>query len=417
MTHQSYVHIRLRRDISSNWTSNNPILKVGEPGLETDTRKLKFGDGVTPWNGLEYSGVDLNDSVVLENIDDRVASLIKAGSNISISYDDNLNSLTIGAVGLQLAGDYATLVNGKIPAIQLPSYVDDVLEFANLAALPASGETNKIYVTLDSNKTYRWSGSAYVEISASPGSTDAVPEGSTNKYYTDARASAAAPVQSVAGRTGVVTLGKSDVGLANVDNTSDANKPVSTAQAAADTAVQNAASTDATTKANNAQAFAIQRSNHTGTQLANTISDFNTAVDNIITTDIVAGVGINITYDNINDDLVISDNGFTPVANLGTLSGSNAINSGINNSYQTLTLNGTSVTFTKGTGWPSTDAFLIDVILKITVTSATTIVWSIVTDWFNQPSAGALSVGTHLFLLRGVGTSVVEGHYIGSKTN
>jgi hypothetical protein len=54
--------------------------------------------------------------------------------------------------------------------------------------LPVTGETSKIYVTLDLNKTYRWSGSSYVEISASPGSTDAVTEGSTNLYFTTQRA-------------------------------------------------------------------------------------------------------------------------------------------------------------------------------------------------------------------------------------
>ena len=57
--------------------------------------------------------------------------------------------------------------DGKIPASQLPSYVDDVIEAANKAALPKTGESGKIYVTLDNNKTYRWSGTAYVEISAS----------------------------------------------------------------------------------------------------------------------------------------------------------------------------------------------------------------------------------------------------------
>ena len=75
----------------------------------------------------------------------------------------------------------------------------------------------------------RWSGSAYVEISPSPGSTDSITEGTTNLYYTAARASAAAPVQSVAGRTGAVVLAKTDVGLGSVDNTSDAAKPISTA--------------------------------------------------------------------------------------------------------------------------------------------------------------------------------------------
>lgn len=57
--------------------------------------------------------------------------------------------------------------NGKVPSSQLPSYVDDVVEVADYASLPSTGETGKIYVTLDDNKTYRWSGTAYVEISPS----------------------------------------------------------------------------------------------------------------------------------------------------------------------------------------------------------------------------------------------------------
>lgn len=67
-----------------------------------------------------------------------------------------------------LAGK-ADLVGGKIPTSQLPSYVDDVLEYANLSTFPATGETGKIYVALDTNLTYRWSGTAYVEISKSLG--------------------------------------------------------------------------------------------------------------------------------------------------------------------------------------------------------------------------------------------------------
>ena len=62
----------------------------------------------------------------------------------------------------------ATLgADGKVPASQLPSFVDDVIEATNFAALPAEGEGGKIYVTLDDNKTYRWGGSTYAEISAS----------------------------------------------------------------------------------------------------------------------------------------------------------------------------------------------------------------------------------------------------------
>lgn len=106
------------------------------------------------------------------------------------------------------ANGVATLdAGGLVPANQLPSFVDDVIEAANLGSFPATGETGKIYVALDTNITYRWSGTVYVEISSGA-------------------------VTSVAGKTGVVSLTKSDVGLGNVDNTSDANKPISTAQQA-----------------------------------------------------------------------------------------------------------------------------------------------------------------------------------------
>lgn len=54
---------------------------------------------------------------------------------------------------------------GKVPSSQLPSYVDDVIEVDSFDSLPPAGEKGKIYVTVDDNKTYRWSGSTYVEIS------------------------------------------------------------------------------------------------------------------------------------------------------------------------------------------------------------------------------------------------------------
>jgi hypothetical protein len=58
----------------------------------------------------------------------------------------------------------ADLVDGKVPSSQLPSYVDDVVEVANYASLPVTGEVGKIYITLDTNFIYRWSGSTYIEI-------------------------------------------------------------------------------------------------------------------------------------------------------------------------------------------------------------------------------------------------------------
>lgn len=49
------VKIQVRRDTAANWTASNPVLAVGEPGLETDTGKVKYGDGVRNWATLPYS--------------------------------------------------------------------------------------------------------------------------------------------------------------------------------------------------------------------------------------------------------------------------------------------------------------------------------------------------------------------------
>lgn len=54
--------------------------------------------------------------------------------------------------------------SGNIPSSQLPSYVDDVIEVADYDHLPVTGESSKIYLTLNNNKSYRWTGSRYLDI-------------------------------------------------------------------------------------------------------------------------------------------------------------------------------------------------------------------------------------------------------------
>ena len=82
---------------------------------------------------------------------------------IKTELDQKMDSTLKGAVN----GVAELDESGKVPSSQLPSYVDDVLEFDSQSAFPGTGESGKIYVAKDTNKTYRWSGSAYVEISAS----------------------------------------------------------------------------------------------------------------------------------------------------------------------------------------------------------------------------------------------------------
>lgn len=101
------------------------------------------------------------------------------GNHASAGYLTSINSSQVttalgytpeNAANKGIANGYASLDGaGLVPSTQLPSYVDDVLEYADLASLPATGATGKIYVTLDTNKIYRWSGTVYVEISSSAG--------------------------------------------------------------------------------------------------------------------------------------------------------------------------------------------------------------------------------------------------------
>lgn len=93
-------------------------------------------------------------------------------ANITINAVDSTARIASSEKGA--ANGVATLgADGKVPAAQLPSFVDDVLEFTNLAGFPATGVTSIIYVALDTNKIYRWSGSAYIEISVGGGTADA----------------------------------------------------------------------------------------------------------------------------------------------------------------------------------------------------------------------------------------------------
>ena len=84
----------------------------------------------------------------------------KNGNDITATY--MLANLRGAANGVCPLGS-----DSKIPLAYLPSYVDDVLEYASYSNFPTTGEAGKIYVAKDTNKTYRWSGTQYTEISAS----------------------------------------------------------------------------------------------------------------------------------------------------------------------------------------------------------------------------------------------------------
>ena len=167
------------------------------------------------------------EQVGLGNVDN-TADLDKPISNATQEALDKITS-DLGSVEDKLGqpGGIATLdPEGKVPSSQLPSFVDDVIEVESFDQLPATGETGKIYVTKDTNLTYRWSGSRYIEISASL----ALGETSSTAYAGDKGKATTDKVNAhTVDYNNPHKVTKEQVGLGNVDNTADLDKPISNA--------------------------------------------------------------------------------------------------------------------------------------------------------------------------------------------
>jgi hypothetical protein len=85
--------IQIRRDTAVNWASNNPILSAGEFGLESDTQKIKVGNGSANWASRPY--INVLPSELTELSQDAVNSALTAGNGITKEYDDLNNTITI----------------------------------------------------------------------------------------------------------------------------------------------------------------------------------------------------------------------------------------------------------------------------------------------------------------------------------
>lgn len=152
--------IALVNKTTSEWTAESTVPFKGCPCVEFTTdgkTKLKIGDGTNLYAALPYVADELTAALIIS----------------ALGYTPIDNSKIGVAEGV------ASLdATGKVPVSQLPSYVDDVVEVNGIDNAPETGETDKIYVDTNTNKTYRWSGTSYVEISAS----DVVTASENNGY-------------------------------------------------------------------------------------------------------------------------------------------------------------------------------------------------------------------------------------------
>jgi hypothetical protein len=261
--------IKIRRGTTTQWNASSRVLQVGELGIDTTLNRIKAGNGVGVWSALPY--LSLSSTEIEELSQDSVAAALAAGthSNITVTYSDNGNSISlatgpdvitqtslsntltdattgyvsIGDVGV--ADGVASLdSNGKIPDSEIPSTIARDSEIPSLTGYatesyvttaisnlvdtaPTTLNTlNELAAAINDDASFASTVTTALGTKATIASptftgTVTIPSGASISGY----APLADP--TFTGTVGGIT--KSMVGLGNVDDTTDANKPVSTA--------------------------------------------------------------------------------------------------------------------------------------------------------------------------------------------
>jgi hypothetical protein len=261
--------IKIRRGTTTQWNASSRVLQVGELGIDTTLNRIKAGNGVGVWSALPY--LSLSSTEIEELSQDSVAAALAAGthSNITVTYSDNGNSISlatgpdvitqtslsntltnpttgyvsIGDVGV--ADGVASLDSGgKIPDSEIPSTIARDSEIPSLTGYatesyvttaisnlvdtaPTTLNTlNELAAAINDDASFASTVTTALGTKAPIASptftgTVTIPSGASISGY----ALLAGP--TFTGTVGGIT--KSMVGLGNVDDTTDANKPVSTA--------------------------------------------------------------------------------------------------------------------------------------------------------------------------------------------
>jgi len=253
------VNILLRRGTAAEWTSANPILLEGEVGVETDTKKLKVGDGLTVWASVPYITLTPAAAATL------YAPLANPTFTGTVSLDTGVNLVFEGATANAFETTLAVTDPTADRTLTLPDSTGTVAtqEYVTTEIGTHSSDTTSVHGIAD---TADLATKTYADTAVSTHSSDTTSvhgitdtaELATKTYADNAAATAISTslsthtldtveVHGIADTSLLVTttgtqtltnktittpagLVKSDVGLGNVDNTSDANKPVSTAQ-------------------------------------------------------------------------------------------------------------------------------------------------------------------------------------------
>lgn len=211
------VNIQLRRGTRQEWIDANPVLADGEIGIETDTLKLKVGNGLSNWLSISYMNVV--PSELLELVQDYMNDTIVAGTGLDKSYNDSAGTYTLDIDSTVTTNSGSqTLTNKTISGSS-----NTLSNIGNSSLTNSSITINGTSVDLGGTRTL---------------GTDDISEGSTNKYFTDERAQDAVGLYVGTGLTYTDSTGEIKV----TPNTYDAYGAAATAASDAASALSTHAS-------------------------------------------------------------------------------------------------------------------------------------------------------------------------------
>ena len=161
--------------------SGSAYVEISSAGISDETLKLHTARSISLTGDVTWT-TTFDGSANATGVASLKNSGVAAGTYTKVSVNDKgiITSastpttlaglgVTNGVITSDIGVNVAPLVGGKVPSVNLPSYVDDVLEFATLADFPTQGEAGKIYIAIDTNLSYRWATSVYVQISSAAG--------------------------------------------------------------------------------------------------------------------------------------------------------------------------------------------------------------------------------------------------------
>ena len=188
---QAGTYTKVTVDAKGRVTAGNTLTISDIPDNIPTSKITGLGTAATANTGAEQGDVPVIQSggkLLASILPDLSGTYVPVGTTINgkpLSENVSLSAADVGAIPATEKGQpngVATLgSDGKVPSSQLPAYVDDVAEYPTRSDFPETGQDGVIYVAEDTNLTYRWSGSAYVEISPSL----ALGETAFTAYYGD----------------------------------------------------------------------------------------------------------------------------------------------------------------------------------------------------------------------------------------